>query len=75
MFQYMKSLTLTAATKYCPFLEVVVLKLLPKRIVQARYKYCQLAVDKINRHLNLEKDSEDPFSHMMKRNETKTSRK
>ena len=67
--QYMKGLTLTTATRYWPFLEVVVLKLLPKRIVQARYKYCQLAVDEINRRMNLEKDSEDPISHAMKRKE------
>lgn len=69
VFQYMKGLTLAAATKYWPFLEVVLFKLLPKRIVQAQHDHFQLAVDKINRRMNLEKDREDFISHVMKRNE------
>ena len=62
VFQYMKGLTLTVATKYWPFLEVVVLKLLPKRTVQARYRYCHLAVDRTNYHMNLEKIAKIPLA-------------
>ena len=55
VFQYMKGLTLAAATKYWPFLEIVLFKLLPKSIVQAQNDHFQPAVDKINRRMNLEK--------------------
>lgn len=69
IFQYMKGLTLAAATKYWPFLEFILFKLLPKKIVQAQHDHFQLAVDKIDRRINLEKDREDFISHVMKRNE------
>ena len=72
VFQYMKGLTLAAATKYWPFLESILFKLVPKSIVQAQHEHFQLAVDKINRRMNLEKDPEDFISHVMKRNENFT---
>ena len=43
--------------------------ILPIRNVQARYDHFQLAVDKINRRMNLEKDSEDFISDVIKLNE------
>ena len=68
VFDYMKGLTLAAGTRYWPPLEKFLTKMMPASIVKSQQDHFQLAVDKMNRRMNLEKERDDFVSHVMKRN-------
>ena len=61
-------MTFLAATRFYPFLELVLLKILPSSIKKMQEDHYQVALDKIHRRLNLKEEREDLMTPVLKNN-------
>jgi cytochrome P450 len=61
-------MTLAAATRFYPVLENISLRLLPAKIKKMQKDHYQVALDKIHRRMNLEKEREDFMTPVLKNN-------
>ena len=59
IYNFLKGMTLAAATRYYPFIEFLFVRLIPKRIKEMQQDHYQLALDKVHRRLNLEMKRDD----------------
>ncbi|TVY78561.1 Versicolorin B desaturase [Lachnellula suecica] len=61
-------MTLAAATRYYPSLETGLLQFLPAKIKKMQRDHYQVALDKIHRRMNLEKERDDFMTPVLKEN-------
>ncbi|KAL9122769.1 MAG: hypothetical protein Q9187_000686 [Circinaria calcarea] len=66
IFNFLKGMTLAAATRYYPLLELLLLKLIPSSIKKMQKDHYQVALDKIHRRMNLEKERDDFMTPVLK---------
>ena len=64
----LSGMTLAAATRYYPWLEFLLLKLIPPGIKKMQKDHYQVALDKIHRRMNLEKERDDFMTPVLKNN-------
>lgn len=69
IFANVKSLTLAVAIRYYPALEFLVMRLMPKRILQEMYDHIQYAEDRIHTRLHYEKQRGDFMTPVIEHNQ------
>lgn len=69
LFANFKSLTFAVAARYYPALEFIVMRLMPKRMLQEVYDHIQHAEDRIHIRLNYEKQRGDFMTPVIEHNQ------
>lgn len=65
---FLNAMVYAATTRWYPSIEFIIMKLLPKSIMEVQRKHTEFANEKLNRRLNLEKEKEDFITPFMKDN-------
>ncbi|KAF7890041.1 uncharacterized protein EAF02_002456 [Botrytis sinoallii] len=65
---FLRGMVYAAATRWYPFIETMVFKLLPKSVMEMQRKHSEFANDRINKRLNLQKQKPDFVASFMKDN-------
>ncbi|TVY83635.1 Cytochrome P450 monooxygenase aclL [Lachnellula suecica] len=69
IFNSLRAATLSASLRYYPGLHWLLSLAIPKSVIQKQAEHWQLAVDKVNRRLNLEKERPDLISQIKRDDE------
>ncbi|CAG8953633.1 hypothetical protein HYFRA_00010092 [Hymenoscyphus fraxineus] len=68
LFSFLKYMSLAAAPRYYPTLEFLLMKLVPKSVMEGQKKHMQYAFEKINRRIDLKSDRPDFMTPFMRNN-------